>query len=194
MSPHGQAWRDRGADPWVVEVLREGYRLPFLSVPPLSSEPIPMPSYSSTSIKGTALEEVTLSFVEKGAVGLAPLSSSGYYSQLLAVWKTFGSWRQVIDLSVLNRSVSKTPFEMETLASVLLLVCQGDWMVSLHLKETYLQVPIHPDSRKFLRFVALERVYQFRALCFGLSTAAQVFTRVMAPVSSILHGMGIRLR
>ena len=81
---------------------------------------------------------------------------------------------------------------METLASVLLLVRQGDWMVSLDLKEAYLQVPIHPDSRKFLRFVAFDRVYQFCAIGFGLSTAPQVFTRVMAPVSSFLHGMGIR--
>ena len=31
-------------------------------------------------------------------------------------------------------------------------------------------------------------------LCFGLSTAPQVFTRVMAPVSAILHRMGVQLR
>ena len=37
-------------------------------------------------------------------------------------------------------------------------------------------------------------VYQFKVLCFGLSTATQVFTRVMAPVSAILHRMGVRLR
>ena len=36
----------------------EGYRLPFLSVPQLSSEPIPMLLYSPQSIKGKALEEV----------------------------------------------------------------------------------------------------------------------------------------
>ena len=191
---HCQAWRDRGADPWVVEVLQEGYRLPFLSVPPLSSEPIAMPSYSPNSIKGKALEEVTPSLVEKDAVELASLPSPGHYSLLFVVWKTSGSWRLVIDLSVLNCSVSKTPFKMETLASVLLSVHQGNWMVSLNLKEVYLQVPIHPDSRKFLRFVAFNRVHQFRALCFGLSTASQIFTRVMAPVSSILHSMGIRLR
>ena len=67
-------------------------------------------------------------------------------------------------------------------------------MVSIDLKEAYLQVPIHPDSRKYLRFVVFGRGYQFRALCFGLASAPQVFTRVMAPVSSILHSMGIRLR
>ena len=56
----------------------------------------------------------------------------------------------------------------------------------LDLKEAYLQVLVHPESHKFLRFVAFGRMYRFRALCFGLSTTPQVFTRVMAPVSSIL--------
>ena len=68
-------------------------------------------------------------------------------------------------------------------------------MVSLDLREAYLQVPMHPDSRKFLRFMVGGggEVYQFKVLCFGLSTAPQVFTRVMAPVSAILHRMGVRL-
>ena len=67
-------------------------------------------------------------------------------------------------------------------------------MVSLDLKEAYLQVPMHPESRKFLRFMACGKVYQFKVFCFGLSTAPQVFTRVMAPVSAFLHSSGIRLR
>ena len=107
--------------------------------------------------------------------------------------KASGSWRPVIDLSLLNLKVQKTSFKMETLQSVLLSVQRGDWMVSLDLKDTYLQVPMHPESHKFLRFVAFEKVYQFKVLCFGLSTAPQVFTRVMATVSSFLHWSGIRL-
>ena len=83
---------------------------------------------------------------------------------------------------------------METLQSVLLSVRAGDWMVSLDLKDAYLQVPMHPDSCKLLRFVAFGKVYQFKVLCFGLSTAPQVFTQVMAPVSAFLHRPGIRLR
>ena len=67
-------------------------------------------------------------------------------------------------------------------------------MASIDLREAYLQVPVHPESRRFLRFVAHGRTYQFKALCFGLSTAPQVFTRVMAPVSAILHSLGIRMR
>ena len=56
----------------MVEVLREGYRIPFLRPPPLSAEPIPMPLYAPTSTKGAALEEVTLALIAKGAVELAP--------------------------------------------------------------------------------------------------------------------------
>ena len=177
-----------------MEVLRFGYRLPFLSAPPLSGAPLPMPSYSPTSIKGAALEEVTLALVAKGAVELAPLPSPGFYSRLFVVWKTSWSWRPVIDLSHLNRFVDASHFQMETIQSVLLSVRQGDWMASIDLKEAYLQVPIHPSSRHLLRFVFRGKVYQFKALCFGLSTAPQVFTRVMAPVSAILHSMGIRMR
>ena len=34
------------------------------------------------------------------------------------------------------------------------------------------------------------KVFQFLALCLGLSTAPQVFTRIMAPVRSFLHSLG----
>ena len=94
--------------------------------PSLSSAPLPMLSYSPTSIKGAALEEVTLALVAKGAVELAPLPSPGFYSCLFVVWKTSGSWRLVIDLSHLNRFVDVSPFQMETIQSVLLSVRQGD--------------------------------------------------------------------
>ena len=41
-------------------------------------------------------------------------------------------------------------------------------------------------SRPFLRFLLRDTVYQFQALCFGLSTAPPVFTWVMAPVSALV--------
>ena len=71
----------------------DGYCIPFSSPPPLSPVPIPVPSYSPSSIKGEALHGEVLSLVEKGAVELAP-PSPGYYSRLFVVWKAMASWRQ----------------------------------------------------------------------------------------------------
>ena len=70
-------WSDKGADPWEVEVLRWGYRIPFHWAPTLSEEPIPYPLYKPTSIRGKALEGEVLSLLEKGAIELAPLLSPG---------------------------------------------------------------------------------------------------------------------
>ena len=64
----------------------------------------------------------------------------------------------------------------------------------LRSQGSVLPVPVHPASRPFLRFLFRDTVYQFQALCFGLSTALRVFTWVMAPVSAILHSLGIRMR
>ena len=73
-------------------------------------------------------------------------------------------------------------------------ICQrGDFLDSLNLKDAYFQIPIHRSSRKLLRFMSEGTVYQFRALCFGLSTAPQVFTRVFTVVSAWAHPHGIRL-
>ena len=66
-------------------------------------------------------------------------------------------------------------------------------MASLGLRDAYLQVPVHPESRCYLRFCVGEEVFQFRALCFSLLTATHAFTRVMAPVSSIMHRHGFRI-
>ena len=70
-------WSNKGADPWVVEVLRWGYRIPFRRTPTLSKEPIPFSAYSPDSIRGKALEGEVRSLLEKGAVELAPLPSPG---------------------------------------------------------------------------------------------------------------------
>ena len=177
-----------------MEVLRYGYRIPFLCDPPLSEAPISLPSCQPSSTKGVALRECTQALVTKSTVELAPLPSLGFYSRLFVVWKTSGSWRPVIDLSTLNLFVDVAHFHRETIQSVLLSVRQGDWMASIDLPEAYLQVSVHPDSSRFLQFVAQGQVYQFSALCFGVSTAPQVFSRVMAPVSAILHSWGIRMR
>ena len=186
------AWQARGVDSWVVEALRVGYRIPFDRPPPLSECPISLPAYSPHSIRGVALNQELQNLLRKGAVEPAP-QSPGFYSRLFLVKKASGSWRPIIDLSTLNLFITSSRFHMETPRSVLNSIRPGDWMISLDLQDAYLQVPVHHDSRRFLRFVLDGKPFQFRVLCFGLTTAPQVFTRIMAPVSAILHRHGVRM-
>ena len=67
----------------------------------------------------------------------------------------------------------------------------GSWRPIIDLST--LNTFIDPESRRYLRFTMGGVPYQFRVLCFGLTTALQVFTRLMAPISAILHRYGIRI-
>ena len=171
LAPHWRRWQVIAAESWVVTVLRDGYRVPFLdSPPPLSRTPVSFPTYRAGSPRAQEVEGM----LAKGALEIAQDLGPGFYSRLFLVEKASGGWRPVISLSHLNEFVQLTQFKMETVASVLLSVREGDFLASLDLKDAYFQIPIHRSSRKLLRFTLEGTVYQFRALCFGLSTAPQV--------------------
>ena len=69
----------------------------------------------------------------------------------------------------------------------------GMWTSSIDLKDAYFHVPIHPRFRKYLRFQVLGKVYQFKALPFGLNTAPRLFTKVAAQLKKMGLSLGIRL-
>ena len=75
-----------------------------------------------------------------------------FLQPLFVTPKVTGGWRPVIDLSRLNRFVRLSHFRMETSLSVLHSLRSGDWMISIDLQDAYFQFPVHPESRRYLRF------------------------------------------
>ena len=110
------------------------------------------------------------------------VKSLGFYSRLFLVPKPHQRWRPVIDLSRLNTFLHVEKFKMETPESIRTSLIPGEWVSSIDLSDTYLHIPIHPNSRKCLRFCHRSQVFQFTFLPFGLATAAQVFTMIVKEV------------
>ena len=79
----------------------------------------------------------------------------GFYSRIFLVPKKNGEFRLIIDLSLLNRYIEKQAFKIETVKSVRQAMRLNDWAVSIDLTDAYLHVPIHHQSRKYLRFVGV---------------------------------------
>lgn len=116
--------------------------------------------------------------------------SPGFYSRLFLVPKKDGRWRPIIDLSCLNQFLDNRSFKMETPGSIRASIQPCHWGVSLDLSDAYFHVPIHPRSRKYLRFSHKGEIFQIRALPFGLATAPRVFTKLMAVVGAFLRLQG----
>ena len=69
----------------------------------------------------------------------------------------------------------------------------GEWVSSIDLSDAYLHIPIHPNSRKYLRFCYKSQVFQFTSLPFGLATAPQVFTMIVKEVKLMALSRGLRV-
>ena len=75
----------------------------------------------------------------------------------------------------INVFISVQHFRMETLNVILPNLRPQDWAVSIDLKDAYLHVPVHPQSRRLLGFKFLDKTYVYKVLPFGLKESVGSF-------------------
>ena len=144
-----EQWEELTDNKWVLSIVQNGFKIPFSSVLPLSVVPI----YLSQSSSPLLREEITELLKKQAVERVLNPGTSGFYSRLFLVPKKNRKLCPVIDLSLLNRYITKQHFKLETIKSVRQSIMANDWPVSIDLTDAYLHVPIHPRSRKYLRFV-----------------------------------------
>ena len=188
-----QTWLDLGAGPKVVQILKEGYTLPFRIRPRLTRYPTVISRYVNPH-RNSYLLEALHQLIDKNAVELVQNQVSlGFYNRLFLVPKPNNKWRPILDLSKLNLFLKVEKFKMETPETIRTSLQMGEWVTSIDFKDTYFHIPIQEQSRKYLRFHVQGQTYQFRALPFGLSTAPLEFTVVAKEVKLMALHKGIRI-
>ena len=136
----------------VLNIITNGYVLPFRSKPNLIRFPLILSEYKAQQ-KDQALATCIQSLLSKNAIERVDnVKSLGFYSRLFLVPKPHQRWRPVIDLSRLNTFLHVEKFKMETPESIRTSLIPGEWVASIDLSDAYLHIPIHPSSRKYLRF------------------------------------------
>ena len=177
----------------VLNIITNGYVLPFRSKPNLIRFPLILSEYKAQQ-KDQALATCIQSLLSKNAIEkVENVKSLGFYSRLFLVPKPHQRWRPVIDLSRLNTFLHVQKFKMETPESIRTSLIPGEWVSSIDLSDAYLHIPIHPSSRKYLRFCYKAQVFQFTSLPFGLATAPQVFTMIVKEVKLMALSSGLRI-
>ena len=177
----------------VLNIITNGYVLPFRSKPNLVRFPLILSEYKAHQ-KDQALASCFQSLLLKNAIErVENVKSLGFYSRLFLVPKPHQRWRPVIDLSWLNTFLHVEKFKMETPESIRTSLIPGEWVASIDLSDVYQHIPIHPNSRKYLRFCYKAQVFQFTSLPFGLATAPQVFTMIVKEVKLMALSRGLRI-
>ena len=114
-------------------------------------------------------------------------------NRLFLVPKPNNQWIPVLDLSTLNTFLNTEPFKMETPETIRTSLQVGEWVTSIDFKDAYFHIPIHSQSRKYMRFHIQGQSYQFKALPVGLSTAPMEFTVVAKEVKLMALQRGIKI-
>ena len=178
------------SDAWVLDTVCNGYSIEFVSPPPYSGTRV---TPNSCRHDSPVLAEVAV-LLDKGAIERVPKHErgTGFYSSFFLTPKKTGGMRAILNLKPLNAHIRTSHFRMDTLRSVIRGMTQGLWAVSLDLTDAYLHVAMNPHHKKFLRFaVQTGDHFQFRCLCFGISTGPRVFTKVVVEVGAWARRLGI---
>ena len=153
----------------VLNIITNGYVLPFMLKPNLVRAPLIQSGYKALQ-KELALTSCIQSLLSKNAIErVENVKSLGFYSCLFLVPKPHQRWRPVIDLSRPNT------FLLERLSRCL----------SSH--------PHPPKLTEIPKVLPQVQVIQFTSLPFGLATAPQVFTMFVKEVKLMTLSRGIRL-
>ena len=185
-------WDHLDLTSWHRRTLEVGLRWHWHRAPPLTATPQPIHLPVDASKRDILLAEIK-ALLDKQALIPADPSIPGFYSHLFLVPKKTGGFRPVIDLKALNQFITCRTFRMETPQSIRTQLQQGEWTTSIDLADAYLHVPIDPAFQHFLRIAVEDKVWQFRAMPFGLNIAPRTFTHLLAPVAAFLRAQGINL-
>ncbi len=182
-----------GVSLWVLRTIRTGYTLQFGKNPPRFDR-VHLTVVNSAS-KASVLQQELSSLLQKGAIEEVPQSEveQGFFSRYFLVPKRDGGLRPILDLRRLNLSLYKGKFKMLTMRTIMSQVQEGDWFVTIDLKDAYFHIQVVHRHRTFLRFAFGGKAYQYKVLPFGLALAPRTFTKCMDAALAPLRLQGIRV-
>ena len=179
------------APPQIIDCIKEGYKLPLLSLP----EPYRKPNHKSALQNKEFVNQAVSDLINNRCVVIIE-NVPPVCSPLSVVINDSGKKRLVIDLRHLNQYLQKDSFKYEDLRTAMLLFQKEDYLFSFDLKSGYHHVDIHKQHQKYLGFAwdmghNLQH-YMFKVLPFGLATACYVFTKLLRPLVKYWRSQGLR--
>ena len=180
-------WREIGASQWVLDILENGYRLPFVKKPPVGVKR----NQSSCKEHEQFVDEAVAALVQCGSAATVEEGDLECISPL-GVVKGARKLRLILDLRQVNVCLKKYRFKLEDIRTAAKLFRAGDFVITFDLKSGYHHVDMAEDHWRYLGFSWKGQFYCFKSLPFGLSTAPYLFNKLVKVLVRYWREKGIK--
>ncbi len=136
----------------------------------------------NSASKASVLQQELFSLLQKGAIEGVPQSEveRGFFSRYFLVPKRDGGLRPILDLRRLNFSLYKGKFKMLTMRTIMSQVQEGDWFVTIDLKDA----PLRLQGIRVLNYLDDWLI---------LAHSRELVSRHRDIVLSHIHSLGLRM-
>ena len=188
LKAHFSFWHDIQASPFVLNVIQNGYSIPFISKPP---KKVNKNNHSAMENAGFVSEAVA-DLLNKGCVALVS-GCPEVVNPLSVVVNRSGKKRLILDLHEVNLHVWKDKVKFEDFKVALTYFKKTGFMFKFDLKSGYHHIDMVSWCQTYLGFCWESKYYVFTVLPFGLSSSPYVFTKCLRPMVRFWREHGIRI-
>ena len=114
------------------------------------------------------------------------IDSSPWISNLVVARRPSGEIRLCVDLREVNKAIIPDKYPLPSQEELMTEFCGSTIFSKLDLRKSYLQIPLHKDSKHLTAFITHDGVFQYKRMLYGLSSAPSAFQKFL---SSILSGV-----
>jgi hypothetical protein len=183
---HYKAWTELTSDPHILKIVT-GADIEFDQIPIQHSKPSP---YKFSQTKSRQITQEVEVMLRKQVIEIVKKSDVAFVSNIFTRVKADGSLRVILDLTLLNESVTYRHFKMDSLLTAINLMSQDCYMASIDLKDAYYSVPVSMAMRKYLAFQWEGTTYRYTCLPNGLACAPRYFTKITKVLFAQLREKG----
>ena len=174
---HIQFWSEINANEYILDVIANGYKLPFKKVPEIAH----LKNNKSSLENDEFVKEAIGELLSTGAA--VEVTDKPKVVNPLTVAQNAKKKRLVLDLRHVNQCLVVDKIKFEDWKTALLYAKKGYFMFSFDLKSGYHHIDIHKNFQDYLgfswNFEGKIRYFKFTVLPFGLATAGHIFTKTV---------------
>ena len=156
----------------------------------LKPDAVPYSLHTARRIPIPLMEKVKaeLNRMEREGVIKKITEATEWCAAMVPVIKKNGSVRICVDLKQLNKAVVRERYVLPSLDDLLPKLAGAQVFTSLDCSSGFWAIPLDPEAAKLTTFITPFGRYHFQRLPFGISSAPEIFQRVMADLLTEQEG------